>query len=438
MVTAARVAWEDRDGVRRALQAPLRGLSGGRLFSPAYASPDDPVADILVAQQGPNYALAKRLQRWRGVIAAAAGHPVSFNVAPSAWTRSVTSNRVLSAAYAGAHRFGIEIFDAETSRVLMAAMLVHDLHQQPDLERHPEALFSDGAVHGGLWRSAVRARARCSASPRSPDLCGAPSRFDRGAMVSAPRRRQAVGIDTGALCARVLPPEYVRPRRPHLVHRKLLIGALAASATFALSVGAAQAATTADGTASLEATAAPCEGRHDQWPKNVTLGFDLSVNRPGTSVGKIVLELPKGLKFSGKGLKKCTAYNLQLNGPSVCPAGSKAGTVGTAAARIEPGNTALNFNVYPFVGGDNKLLFYLVQTAPPGTRFHGIQSVLTGKITNKGRKLSITIPQELRQPLGGLNATLTRSARPSRARSPSTTSSPPPAATAASGASRPR
>ena len=65
---------------------------------------------------------------------------------------------MLAAAYAGAHRFGIEIFAPETSRVLIAAMLVHDLHQQPDLERHPEALFSDGAVHGGLWRSAYEPR----------------------------------------------------------------------------------------------------------------------------------------------------------------------------------------------------------------------------------------------------------------------------------------
>ncbi len=157
VVTAAGVAWEERSGARRLAQAPLRAVSGGRLFSRAYAS-GDAVADSLVAQQGPNYALAKRLQRWLGVSAAAAGHPVSFNVAPSAWTRSVTRNRMLAAAYAGAHRFGIEIFAPETSRVLMAALLVHDLYQQPDLERHPEALFSDGAVHGGLWRSAYEPR----------------------------------------------------------------------------------------------------------------------------------------------------------------------------------------------------------------------------------------------------------------------------------------
>ena len=193
------------------------------------------------------------------------------------------------------------------------------------------------------------------------------------------------------------------------MHRKLLFGALAASATLALSVGAAQAVTTADGTASLEATAAPSKSGTANKPKSVTLGFDLSVNRPGTSVGKIVLDLPKGLKFSGKGLKKCTAANLQLNGPSVCPAGSKAGTVGSAAARLEPGNSALTFNVYPFVGSDSKILFYLVQTDPAGNEMaSGIQSVLTGNITSKGRKLTISIPQELRQPVAGLDATLTQ------------------------------
>jgi hypothetical protein len=197
------------------------------------------------------------------------------------------------------------------------------------------------------------------------------------------------------------------PRREHLVHRKLLIGALAASATLALA-GAAQAVVTSpDGTASLTTTATPSKAGTATKPKNVTLGFNLGVNRPGTSVGKIVLDLPKGLKFSGKGLKKCSAATLQLNGPSVCPAASKAGNVGSAAARIEPANTALNFNVYPFVGGDTKILFFLAQKDASGNE-SGIQTVVTGNITGKGRKLTITIPQELRQPLAGLNATLTQ------------------------------
>jgi hypothetical protein len=143
--------------VRKLLQAPVQALSRGRLFAPAYRD-DTPVADALVKQQGPNYALAKRLQRWRGVAANATGHRVSFNVAPATWTRSVTKNRVLAAAYAGAHHFGIEIFEPPTTRVLMAAALVHDLHQPSSNGGDPERLFSDGAAHGGLWRAAYEPR----------------------------------------------------------------------------------------------------------------------------------------------------------------------------------------------------------------------------------------------------------------------------------------
>ena len=141
--------------LRKVLQAPVQALSGGRLYRPAYAD-GVPVADALVAQQGPNYALAKRLQRWRGLAAQAEGRRVSFNVAPATLTRSVTKNRVLAAAYAGAHHFGIEIFAPDTSSTLMAALLVHDLNVTPPRRGHPEQLFSDGAAHGGLWRAAYQ------------------------------------------------------------------------------------------------------------------------------------------------------------------------------------------------------------------------------------------------------------------------------------------
>jgi hypothetical protein len=153
-VAAARAAYAAR-GVRRALQAPAKALSGGRLFRAAYAD-GVPVADALVTQQGPNYALAKRAQRWRGVLSDAEGHRVSFNVAPATLTRSVVKNRVLAAAYAGAHRFGIEIFAPSTTRVLMAALLVHDLHRPRSGRGDAESLFSDGAAHGGLWRAAYQ------------------------------------------------------------------------------------------------------------------------------------------------------------------------------------------------------------------------------------------------------------------------------------------
>ena len=70
----------------------------------------------------------------------------------------MTKNRVLAAAYAGAHHFGIEIFAPDTTSTLMAALLVHDLNTKPSSRSHPERLFSDGAAHGGLWRAAYEPR----------------------------------------------------------------------------------------------------------------------------------------------------------------------------------------------------------------------------------------------------------------------------------------
>lgn len=110
--------------------------------------------DNLPALAGPDYALAQRLPRWRAVLAASAGHSVSFTVAPPAWTRSLTrENGWRAAAYRASSRFGIEIFDPATARTLLAAKLVADLHA-PDEPRmsNPEALFAAGAAHGGLWR----------------------------------------------------------------------------------------------------------------------------------------------------------------------------------------------------------------------------------------------------------------------------------------------
>jgi hypothetical protein len=151
-VEEARERWRRR-GVRRVLQAPLRAASAGRLLRPAYARlvRGRGLADAIVPQQGPNYLLAKRVQRWRAAVAAQDGRAVSLNLAPATTTRSVTSNRLIAAAYAGARHFGVEIFSPATTRVLMAALLVRDLHRPAPPADTDEAL-AQTAVHGGLWR----------------------------------------------------------------------------------------------------------------------------------------------------------------------------------------------------------------------------------------------------------------------------------------------
>lgn len=153
-------AYASRSPGAKVLSRPLRTLSGGRLLRRAYQPSADPgVSDTMIAQQGPNYALAKRLQRWRAAVARDEGSIVSMNVAPPTRTRSVLRNRALAAAYAGAHRFGVEVFEPATANVLMAALLVHDLHTGGG-PRHEQPWQDEAysAVHGGLWRTAYAPR----------------------------------------------------------------------------------------------------------------------------------------------------------------------------------------------------------------------------------------------------------------------------------------
>ncbi|MBT9255433.1 hypothetical protein KMZ32_05525 [Phycicoccus sp. MAQZ13P-2] len=143
----------------KVLRVPLRTLSGGRLLRRSYVPGSEPgINDSVVLQQGPNYLLAKRIQRWRATAARAAGTTVSFKVAPPTRTRSVVKNRALAAAYSGAHRFGVEVFEPGTANTLMAALLVHDLVQGPPAHDHPWQDEAYAAAHGGLWRTAYDPR----------------------------------------------------------------------------------------------------------------------------------------------------------------------------------------------------------------------------------------------------------------------------------------
>ncbi|WP_229069658.1 hypothetical protein [Actinoplanes sp. DH11] len=133
-------------------------LSGGTLLRPNYPYDVEPgINDSLVPQQGPNYALAKRIHRWRATVARRDG-VVSFAVAPPTRTRSVLSNRLLAAAYAGAHVFDVEIFEPATASRLMAALLVHQIRRPRPAAAAAWRDEATAAAHGGLWRTGYHPR----------------------------------------------------------------------------------------------------------------------------------------------------------------------------------------------------------------------------------------------------------------------------------------
>lgn len=165
LATQVQQAFARRGVLKRLAQAGVRAGSRGRTFLPHIESLVDAglagqrgVVDAMVVEQGPNYALAKRLQQWRAIVARAGGHRVSLNVAPSTSTLSVTKNPVLAAGFRGAKAFNCEIFEPATTNALMAAMWVHDLRNPRSVANpalalaHPLDLITSGANHGGLWR----------------------------------------------------------------------------------------------------------------------------------------------------------------------------------------------------------------------------------------------------------------------------------------------
>jgi hypothetical protein len=182
--------------------------------------------------------------------------------------------------------------------------------------------------------------------------------------------------------------------------RKLFIGAVAATATVALGGGVAHSQDTG---VVFKAKATPTKVGTKKKPKNAALNVNMSVNRPGTTVEFIDLTLPKGLKISGKGLGNCTPDDLEFGGPEAC-ADDAAGRPGTASASLGAQGAPLSFTVQPFVQDANTLVFYVASTAGTGI---SVESPITGEITGGGRKLRIQIPPALREPVPGVDASLT-------------------------------
>lgn len=170
IIDAAQEKYLERSKLHSALSKGISTLSAQHFFqSPTFTriqsgERDYGICDCLVVEQGPNYALAKRLQQWRATLARQNGQRVSINIAPSTTTHSVTKNPLLKAAFNGARLFNVEAFPPETTNSIMAALWIHDLRNpksaaNPEIKlNHPLELMMEGANHGGLWRVAYLAR----------------------------------------------------------------------------------------------------------------------------------------------------------------------------------------------------------------------------------------------------------------------------------------
>jgi len=114
--------------------------------------------DHLSLVQGPVYALSKRIQIWRAILARRAGCIVSSNVAPSTATHSVLQNKSMALAFKVFHLFDVEVFEEDTTNALMTAILLDDMMNHispanPDVKLdHPLQLQAKNACHGGAQR----------------------------------------------------------------------------------------------------------------------------------------------------------------------------------------------------------------------------------------------------------------------------------------------
>jgi hypothetical protein len=186
----------------------LRALSTvGLVWAPGNMKISDPsvnnawsVADFSSVQQGPNYAVAKLIQRWRAIWSRHAGlalgeagdhvphatwdgeappraiqkrekQLVSITTGPAAKTESVMHAKTMALVMKNIHLVPPNVaHEPETVRALMTLVMLRDLKSNKamgnpnsvveqgfsgDVEhsQHPMAFLVENAWHGGLWRS---------------------------------------------------------------------------------------------------------------------------------------------------------------------------------------------------------------------------------------------------------------------------------------------
>ena len=216
--------------------------------------------------------------------------------------------------------------------------------------------------------------------------------------------------------------------------RKLLTGAVIASATLALTGGAIAQVSNQDGTSTFDATLSPAKVGTKKKPRSGRLELNAQTNRESKSTAsKIEIWIPKGAKLNTTGLKACSFGKANASGKAACPKASKAGS-GEADALLNPYATnpaPIKFIVTAFNGGKlnstdaatlkqqfpnsgslykkgrQYLVFHLQSDSPE------VDQALAGVITSVStklyaQKLTIDIAPNLQQPATNVYSSLQR------------------------------
>jgi hypothetical protein len=181
--------------------------------------------------------------------------------------------------------------------------------------------------------------------------------------------------------------------------RKSLIAAVAAFTVLSMAaVAVAQTQYPAPDPSST-VTVSPKKAGKKNKPKKVGLGLFIANNvESKTTASHIQVDLPSTMKIgANRRLAKCSASAIEAaQSTEPCPAKSLIGE-GVAHAILGPYNKTpaeLTLDVTA-VNGGAKRVFFFVQV-----RDTSVVGLLDGKITKKGRRLTMSIPESLKKPDG--------------------------------------
>lgn len=159
---------ENSKDYRKKAPRGLRMLANlGFAKSPRFlstSSSDWEILDGLSTQQGPNYAIAKLLQRWRALYSRAQGCRVSITTGPPAKTDSVMHSKTMAFVMNHAHEVQPNTAHMpETVQSLMSIIMIRDCHSDKALgarntidedtssSKHIMEFIVENAWHGGMW-----------------------------------------------------------------------------------------------------------------------------------------------------------------------------------------------------------------------------------------------------------------------------------------------